>query len=345
MTIGIETSCLSQTVRGIGVYTLTLLEALKDQNIQRFDHSLPFRIPLAQSLLALSRSSCFEKVDLIHFPDPKILYGKRPKVPIVLTIHDVMPILFPHFFPKKSRILMERFLPRYLREADVITVPSHQTKLDLINVFNIPTEKVHVTGLALLPQKRIIQEQKEPFLLYVGSFEPRKNLPGILKAFAKLKQQGFPHKLVLAGKEERSNRLPYELIDKLRLRPHLQILGYISQDQKASLLQKCALLLWPSFYEGFGIPLLEAMASGAPIITTKGSAMKEVVGDAALLIDPNDPDAMAQAAMSILSSPEQTDFLMRRGLERYSNFSLSHFRNRILKIYSSFARTSVSQLI
>lgn len=339
MIIGIETSCLSQTIRGVGIYTLTLLEALKDQNIHRFDHSPPIFLPFAASAAALLRSSCYEQVDLMHFPDPKILYGKRPKVPIVLTIHDIMPVLFPHFFPAKSRILMERFLPRYLRDADAITVPSNQTKQDLIDVFNVPREKVHVTGLALLPRERIFQEEKESFILYIGSFEPRKNLPGILKAFAKIKREGFPHKLVLVGKEEGKNRLPHELIEKLNLRPHLQILGYVSEEEKASLLQTCALLLWPSFYEGFGIPLLEAMASGAPIVTTDGSSMKEVVGDAAVLVDPNDHEAIAKAATQVLSSSDVSE-LIRKGVERSELFSLQKFSQTNLGLYSGLIPSS-----
>ncbi|NGX46675.1 MAG: Alpha-monoglucosyldiacylglycerol synthase [Chlamydiae bacterium] len=337
MKIGIETTCLSQTIRGVGTYTLTLIESLKaqQQEILCYDHSIRLRLPFASSITSLFRSRCYEKVGLMHFPDPKILYGRRPNTPIVLTIHDIMPVLFPQFFPTKSRLMMERFLPRYLRDADAITCPSIQTKEDLVKTFQIPSEKIHVIPLALLPQKRIIQEEKESFLLYIGSFEPRKNLPGILEAFAKVRKWGFPHKLILVGKEEGKNRIPHALIAKLGLREHIELKGYVTEEEKCALLQKAALLLWPSFYEGFGLPLLEAMASGTPIVTTNGSAMCEVVQDAAILIDPNNSDAIASAVVEVVSSPEKTKTLMEKGLKRAADFSLENFGKRHVELYSS----------
>ncbi len=337
MIVGIDTSCLSHTIRGIGTYTLTLLEALRGQKqeIFSYQHSASSRLPFANSIAALFRCKCYEKVSLVHFPEPKILYGKRPRVPIVLTVHDVMPLLFPQFFPVKSRMMMEYFLPRYLRQADAITCPSQQTKQDLLQVFPIPSHKVHVIPLALLPRQRVIQENKEPFLLYVGSFEPRKNLPGILKAFAKVRKAGFAHKLVLAGKEEGGNCLPHALIQKLDLKDHIELKGYVSEEEKRALLQKAALLIWPSFYEGFGLPVLEAMASGTPVVTSNGSAMREVAGDAAFLVDPHDPDQIADGVIEILSSQDLMKTHMERGLQRAEEFSLELFGKRHVELYSS----------
>ncbi len=336
MTIGIDTSCLSHTIRGIGTYTLTLLEALRGQKQEIFcyQHSASSRLPFANSIASLFRCKCYEKVSLVHFPEPRILYGKRPRVPIVLTIHDVMPLLFPQFFPTKSRMMMQHFLPRYLRQVDAITCPSQQTKQDLLQIFPIPSHKVHVIPLALLPRQRIIQEKKEPFLLYVGSFEPRKNLPGILKAFAKVRKAGFAHKLVLVGKEEGKNRLPHVLIRKLHLKDHIELKGYVSEEEKGALLQKAALLIWPSFYEGFGLPILEAMASGTPVVTSNSSAMREVAGDAAILVDPHDHDQIADGAIKILSSQEKMKMLIEKGLQRSKEFSLEHFGKRHVDLYS-----------
>lgn len=326
-TVRIDTGSLRHTVRGIGTYTQTLLHSLEGRHIPFSQNPLP--LPFASSISALFRSKCFEKADLIHFPEPKILYGKRPNVPIVLTIHDVMPILFPHYFPKKSRIMMERFLPRFIRDADAITCPSHQTKEDLLKVFGCSPSKVHVIPLALLPKQRIIQEEKEDFLLYIGSFEPRKNLQGILSAYDKIRKAGFPHKLVLAGKEEGKNRLPKHLPSGV------EVLGYVSEEKKLDLFKRAALLLWPSFYEGFGLPLLEAMASGTPIVTTQGSAMKEVVGDAALFANPSDPVEIAERTMEVLSSEEVGKMLMEKGLKRAKEFSMERFRNEHLLLYEN----------
>lgn len=333
MKIGIETQCLTKTIRGVGFYTLTLLEALKRENedVRCFSFQKG-SIPFENSIKSLFRG--FEKVDLIHFPEPKILYGMRPKVPIVLTIHDVMPLLFPKYFPRKSHVMMRWFLPRYLKEADAILCPSQQTKSDLLNFFSIPSEKVHIIPLAIPYRDRVVQKEKDPFLLYVGSFEPRKNVPGILHAFAKIRKEGFPHRLVLAGKEEGAHRIPRELIAKLKLSDAVDIMGYLTEEEKAKLLQKAALLLWPSFYEGFGLPLLEAMASGTPIVTSKGSSIEEVVGNAGMLVNPFDEDDIAKGAIAILSDLQKRDSLIEKGLEKSKDFSIDLFVKRHLEIYS-----------
>lgn len=356
MKIGIESECLLHTIRGVGYATLTLIEALKrkDQRIlsyhsqtsmcmhfpsvehYSFRKALP--LPFYNSLASLFHQSCFNQVDVMHFPTPKIIYGKRPKVPFVLTIYDVMPLLFPHFFPKTTRVMMEYFLPRYLREADAIIVVSQQTKKDLLQIFSIPEKKVHLIHCALLPKERIQSLKKEPFLLYVGSFEPRKNVPGIIRAFYQIKKQGFPHKLILVGKEEGNHRIPHQLIQELGLQEEIVCKGYLSEEEKDTLFQKASLLIWPSFYEGFGLPLLEAMAFGTPIVTANCSASQEIVEDAAICVDPHDIEAIAQGMIQILSSEEIAKNLAAKGLERSKQFSLDLFGEKHLQIYKLLKR-------
>lgn len=342
MKIGIEAQCLLKTIGGIGMYTLTLLEALKEQKSDIFCYQNPFRprIPFANSIFNLLHSPHFEKMDLLHFPEPKILYGKRPKIPIVLTIHDMMPLLFPDFFPKKSYLMMKFFLPRYLREADAIICPSEQTKKDLHAFFPYVSDKIRVIPLALPMRKREIQEKKEPLILYIGSFEPRKNVHGILHAFAKIKQRGFPHRLLLIGKEEGKNRIPKDLILKLGLQNDVDLLGYLSEEKKRSYLRKADLFLWPSFYEGFGLPLLEAMSAGIPIVTSKGSAIEEVVADAAICVDPHDSEAIANASIHILSDQTMSHHLIQKGRQRAEEFSLERFGENHLQLYSTIVKCS-----
>lgn len=345
MKFGIETEGLCGTIRGVGYFTLTLIEALKNEGIVCYhspnatDLHFPkvahhhFRkkinVPFSKSLGALCRLRCFNDLDLMHFPEPKILYGKKPKAPFVLTIHDVMPLLFPHLFPKKSYCIMSYFLPRYLNEAAAIATVSQQTRDDLVRLFPKIENKVTVIPCALLPRERTIDEEKEPFLFYIGSFEPRKNLKRIIEAFGIIKKRGYPHRLILAGKEEETNCLPSGLSDDIILT------GYISEAEKARLFQKAAVLVWPSLYEGFGIPLLEAMASGTPIVTSNGSAPKEIVGEAALCVDPKDPLEIADAIERILSSRELSKELMQKGVNRAQDFSLDQFRARHLRLYST----------
>jgi len=352
--IGIDTEGLSGTIRGIGYYTLTLIEALKrvsssseevtlfhspnkadtlfpDLSHHHFRKKLP--IPLSNSLAALCHRRCFDHLDLLHFPEPKILYGRKPRVPFVLTIHDVMPLLFPHLFPKKSYLMMRHFLSRYLKEAAAVVAVSHQTSHDLTALFPFCENKVTVIPCSLLPKERVIEQKKEPLLFYIGSFEPRKNLEGIIKAFGIIKERGYPHRLVIAGQEERMNQLPHHLMEKWK--SDIVLLGYISEEEKGALFQKAALFIWPSFYEGFGIPLLEAMASGTPIVTSNSSAPKEITADAALCVDPKDPKEIADAMEQILSSQVQSQNLIEAGLKRAQDFSLELFRDKYLSLYQN----------
>ena len=224
---------------------------------------------------------------------------------------------------------MRFFLPRYLREASALIAVSTQTKEDLLSYFPFVEGKVHVIPCALPLQKRLpVQKAKDPFLLYIGSFEQRKNLPGIIRAFAKIKAQGYPHTLIIAGKEEKNQKIPYELIKELRLEDHVLCKGYVSQSEKQALLQKTACLIWPSFYEGFGLPLLEALTQGAPIVTSKISVLEEVCGQAAIYVDPHSPDSIAKGIEKSLAS----DSFWQAGLQRAELFSLRRFKEKFIDL-------------
>lgn len=322
MRIGIDTSSLDQTIRGIGYYTQTLLEALKDQEVVSF-HGRLKGIPFSGSITSLCRA--YRRVDLLHFPQPKILYGRRPQCPFVLTIHDVMPLKFPHFFPKKHAQMMRYFLPRYLKQAAAILCVSETTRQDLRSFF--PFVDPLVVPCALLCRKRSLRKKKDPLLLYVGSFEKRKNLEGVLKAYTLLRQQGITHTLCIVGREERHSRLPKTIPRGVVIK------GYLSEGEKQDLLERASLLLWPSFYEGFGLPLLEAMASGLPVVTSDRGACPETVGKAAVIVNPDDPGEIARGAMTILENPRLASALMQEGLKRANEFSLDKLRERLLNVY------------
>lgn len=328
MKIGIETSCLDQTIRGIGYYTKTLLEALVGMEITRFSRKLK-GFPFSGSIDSLFRA--YDGVDLLHFPEPKILYGKRPKCPFVLTIHDVMPLKFPHYFPKKHTLMMRYFLPRYLKEASAIICVSETTRKDLIEFF--PKLDPVVVPCALLPQKRQYRQEKDPFLLYIGSFEKRKNLEGIFSAYRLLQKQSFALPLVIVGKEGENNRLPKEIPNGVVHK------GYVSEEEKQDLLERASLLIWPSLYEGFGLPLIEAMASGTPIVTSNCGACLETVQDAAVLVDPKNPCEIAEGMRAILENESLRDRLAKMGMMRAEHFSLSHLRDGVLGVYERIQKT------
>ena len=324
MKIGIETSCLDQTIRGIGTYTRVLLETLQDCDTTLFKRKRS-TIPFSGSVQSLFRT--YRGVDLIHFPEPQILYGKRPNVPFVLTIHDVMPLKFPEFFPKKHTLMMRHFLPRYLREADGIICVSEATKRDLLSFF--PSLNPTVIPCGILPQEPMRDAEREPFFLYVGSFETRKNLRGIFQACEILQKRGFAHKLVIAGKPEGADCLPSPLPEGV------EITGYVSEEKKWDLMRRATLLIWPSFYEGFGLPLLEAMAAGLPIVTSDRGACPETIGDAGLIVDPEDANAIADAMAQIIEDQALSHRLSECGIKRSELFALPNLREKLLAFYAS----------
>jgi glycosyltransferase involved in cell wall biosynthesis len=288
-----------------------------------FRKALPIRF--SQSISALFHYACFNKVDILHFPHPKILYLKKPKVPFILTMHDLIPLIYPSFFPKRYSIFFKYFLPKYLNEAAAIIAVSHQTKRDLLKYFRLPEEKIHVIYPSLLPKKREITFEKERYFFYIGSFEPRKNLKGIIEAFSLFKSWGLNYRLILAGPQNP----PLEL----SLENEIIYLGYISEEQKEKLFQKATALVWPSYYEGFGYPLLEAMHYGTPIITSFGSSTEEIVNDAALLVHPENPVEIAEAMKRIASSSELRCQLIEKGLKRSLDFSFEKMSASLMEFY------------
>jgi glycosyltransferase involved in cell wall biosynthesis len=354
--IGIETEILTQQPTGIAQVTRSLIEAIKQQNNQAVcfhsksgldlyppgvEHHYfyrPLKLPYYQSIASLFRYRCFNQVDVMHFPLPKILYFKKPKAPFILTVHDLIPIRFPHFFPKKNYFMMKYFLPRYLKDAKAIIAVSHHTKQDLLDLFPVPAEKVHVIYNTLIPKDREISLEKKNYLFYLGTFEPRKNLKGIIEAFRIIRSWGFDYKLILAGKEDQENQVPWKLIHKNQLQNYVIYKGYITEKEKETLFKNAAAFVWPSFYEGFGLPLLEAMQSGTPIVTSKGSSIEEIVGDAAICVDPNHPLEIARAVEKIISSKKITAELIQKGLDRSRDFSFEEMARSLKNLYESVAR-------
>jgi glycosyltransferase involved in cell wall biosynthesis len=322
--IGIETSCLKQTVRGVGTYTQALLETLKNLDIHLFKRSVP-NIPLTGSLESLFKR--YQGVDLIHFPEPKILYGIRPRAPFVITIHDLMPLKFPEYFPRKHTWMMRYFIPRYLKAARQVICVSEATRSDLTKF--LPSIKPIVIPCGIPSRKRDPNRKRDPFFLYIGSFEKRKNLKRILEAFHILKRKGIPHHLFIAGKSQGSNKLPY------KLPPDVKALGYVNEEKKQDLLERATALIWPSLYEGFGIPLQEAMASGLPVITSDRGACPETVGDAGLIINPESVVEIAYAMEKVATDISLQKSFRTKGLRRAETFSLPCIRKQLIEVYNS----------
>ncbi|XRP97070.1 glycosyltransferase family 4 protein [Methanocaldococcus sp. 16A] len=278
--------------------------------------------------------------DVYHFGP--FLFLKKPKR--ILTVYDLTPLLYSKTH-KKSKVLMHKYyFPLVLKVTDKIIAISHHTKNDIIKHFKIPEDKIRVIHLAANENYRPLKENEinkikqkynlnDPFILYVGTLEPRKNILNLLKAFYKLKKQGIKHKLVITGKKGWKYRNIFELIDKLNLQKEVIFTGYVPDEDLPGLYNAADLFVYPSLYEGFGLPPLEAMACGTPVITSNTSSLPEVVGDAGIMVNPYDVDELAKAMYEVLTNDGLREELSKKGLERAKLFSWKKCAEEHLKVY------------
>jgi len=270
--------------------------------------------------------------DIVHNPFQIPTFKKFKKHNYVFSIHDITPIKFSSTHSLRRAMIYRTFLPKTLRSADLLISGSQNTKTDVVNSFNISPEKIQVipygvddiyrpTGIAEQSVTRDKYRITDPFILYVGTLEPRKNIPLLLKAFSKIKSQGDKHKLVIVGKQGWKHKVIYDLIEHLHLRNDVIFTGYVPEVELPYLYGAADVFVYPSIYEGFGLPPLEAMACGTPVITSNTSSLPEVVGDAGIMIDPYDVDGLVQAMHSILRDDTLKQELSKKGLERARKFS------------------------
>jgi len=229
--------------------------------------------------------------------------------------------------------------------ADQIIAISNSTKQDLIRYFQVPEEKITVTHLAAdecfqpLPFDKVQVFREKygldfPFILYVGTLEPRKNLPTLIKAFYYLKKKNIHHKLVIAGGKGWKYDPIFQTISDLNLIKDIHFTGYVPKEDLPLLYNAADAFVYPSLYEGFGLPPLEAMACGCPVITSNTSSLPEVVGDAGIMINPCDYDKLAEAIDNIISDTDLKIQFSKMGQVRAAQFSWNKCAEETLKIYN-----------
>jgi glycosyltransferase involved in cell wall biosynthesis len=264
----------------------------------------------------------------------------------ILTVHDVSFVLFPEYHPLKRRFLFKSFFPRSLEQADHIITVSQNTKQDLVRYFHVPPEGITVIPLAADETFRPICPEDAAatltrygiryaqYVLYVGTLEPRKNLPRLLQAyhlFRNSHSESVP--MVLTGANGWLNKGLFAEIERSPWRSDIKILGYVAKADLSALYSGALAFVYPSIYEGFGLPPLEAMACGAPVITSNNSSLPEVVGDAGLLVDPLDVDEIARAMLKIADNLVLRETLCKRGIERARTFNWKITAQQTLDVY------------
>jgi len=265
----------------------------------------------------------------------------------VVTIHDLAHEHYPDFFHPAEAMRMKKMVRSTAKKADHITTVSEFSAADIAKRCGVPREKISVSYLAAPEEfhpreKQACQEQVArkygltfPFILYIGRIQARKNLPRLVEAYSLLRKQGVSAKLVLAGKKDWQAEKLIEKIKELRLEDSVVFPGYISWADLPVFYNAAELFIFPSIFEGFGLPVVESMASGTPTITSFGSSLEEVAGDGALLVDPLDVSSMAHAMQRVLGERDLRNQLVERGLRRSAQFSVQKFAGKLLEVYSS----------
>lgn len=283
-------------------------------------------------------------VDLCHFMNNSAPWGCR--VPYALTIHDASLFLYSQYHPK-ARLLTQRLLmPQVAQRAKAIITVSQASRQELIDVLRLSPEKVHVVHNAVghhfrplrdeAMRAQLRQQYRLPpkFILYVGTIEPRKNLRRLLAAFARLQAHQPDYHLVLVGPTGwmMDGALERETA-AADLSGKVHFLGFVPQENLAGIYSLATLFAFPSLHEGFGIPLLEAMACGTPVLTSNRSAMPEVCGTAALLVDPESVEEIADGLNCLLGSDAQREWHIGQGFERVRRFSWAQAARKTAAIY------------
>lgn len=388
MNIAIDARWIFPRISGIGAYTRELVRALADLDSQNrytilFDRAdlrdrtgretgladhpnfesvvLPCGVFSARSQLALPGFLRRRNIDVFHSPNYMIPLAAFPRsrpgrTRAVVTIHDVIPLLFPDHAPRsrKSRFffLYKWLMAEVARRADAIITVSETSRRDCLELLRVEpgragrvaaipngvSPRFRPAGGTPAPRKDPADTATPRTCLYVGRADPYKNLNALVRAFSLARSRlPFPLRLVIAGPlDERYPEAP-ALARDLGVAEHVAWTGYLSDADLVRHYQEADLLALPSRYEGFGLPVVEAMACGTPVLISNAGALREVAGDAALTADPDDIGAMAARLQDILMQPALADKMIAAGLARAAAFTWSRTAAETLALYRKIA--------
>lgn len=299
--------------------------------------------------LALRR----EGVTLFHAPH----YVLPPLVscPSVVTIHDCIHLMFPQYLPNRFALTYARtFLSLAARRATRVITVSESSKRDILRFVDTAPDKIDVIYNAY--DERFGEEPREEdvvrvreryqlqdeFVLYAGNVKPHKNVERLIDAFHLVRQRGLDHlKLVVIGDEVSHYASLRRAVHRYNLHRYVRFLGYMPEDTLAIMYRLAGVFVFPSLYEGFGLPPLEAMASGTPVVVSNVSSLPEVAGDAAILVNPLDPSDIADGIVRVLTNDDLRRDLRRKGVERARQFSWEASARRVREIYAQVASVPV----
>jgi len=371
MTIGIDIRVLARGTRtGIEEYTFNLLSRLLslDQNIQfKLFYNAFNKIELDYDWVNLPNVQMkkFSYPNRFIF-DPLAKFFKLPKIDVllggvdvffiphfllspvskkcrkVMTFHDLSFEYFPEFFPARKRFWHKFLNPRQRAlEADKIIAVSDSTKDDLIDWYGIRPEKIEVIYSGVQEEFKKLEIKgrynlPDKFILYFGTIEPRKNLVGLIKSYEIFREKSdSDFKLVIAGSRGWLDKKIFFAVEKSRFSKDIIFTGFVAAEDKVYLYNLASLFVYPSFFEGFGFPPLEAMACGTPVICSNTSCFPEVSGEAALMVDPYNFSEIAWAIGEVLSDSNLAQSLINKGAENIKKFSWDRCAQETLDFLTS----------
>lgn len=373
MRIAIDGSVIQENLYGVSRYAYNLTEALAktvladdeifvlyNPNEPTGQHQLEDLAALPQVALRPAQGgvrgpwslvSQLRQLDVDVFHTPYYLSRLLTNVPSVITIHDLstfQPDLGQGFLGRLSQFTAQAELTLLRRAAAVICV-SQSVKQDLLRITDIPEDRVHVVYNGVdhrrfHPRYRPEARQRAalmlgiepPYVLALASPEPRKNIRRLLEAYARLPRQDLP-RLVLAGAADWGHGPIYATVQELGLEPYVRFTGYVPEAVLPDLYGGARLFVFPSLYEGFGLPVLEALACATPVVASNRGGIPEIAGQAAILVDPYDVDALADAMLRVLQDKQLRDELRLRGPGQAALFSWERTARETRNVYEAVA--------
>jgi glycosyltransferase involved in cell wall biosynthesis len=351
---------------GAGRYTISLVKALTrvdqghDYVIYARQHSLPALADLGPNAtvvdagpLSRARRYAWEQTSLpldLRRRGAKLLHSPHHTTPFfspcsrVVTVHDVTFFLIPERYPWTRRFYFQAETYLSTKRARAILVPSHSAASDLRVVLHPPAGKVHVTYEGVDPAFRPVDAEESArvcaryglapgYLFSLGTLEPGKNRSTLLRALRRLRDEGRDLELAVAGQRGWGDEAMDSELGRLGLRENVRLIGYVPDADLPALFSAASIFVFPSLHEGFGLPALEALACGTPVVTSNRSALPEVVGDAALVVDPENDEAIAASIARVLDEPDLAQLLRQTGQERAAAFTWEACAQATLTVY------------